>query len=212
MLGLPTETMEDVDGIARFGYRILDTWNQVPKEQRSRDVQITISTSFFVPKAFSAFQWAPQASSEEYLQKQQHLSEQIRSRKIRYNCHDSFISTLEGLMARGDRRVSILVYTAWKKGCRFDSWSDQFNEQAWREAIEECGIEVDYYNHRERPADEVFPWDIIDYGVNKTWLRREYERALKGIPTPDCQEQCTGCGMMGFAHHGLCFMPREEKK
>lgn len=81
-----------------------------------------------------------------------------------------------------------------------------------REAIEECGIEVDYYNHRERPADEVFPWDIIDYGVNKTWLRREYERALKGIPTPDCQEQCTGCGMMGFAHHGLCFMPREEKK
>lgn len=212
MLGLPTETMEDVDGIARFGYRILDTWNQVPKEQRSRDVQITISTSFFVPKAFSAFQWAPQANSEEYLQKQQHLSEQIRNRKIRYNCHDSFISTLEGLMARGDRRVSSLVYTAWKKGCRFDSWSDQFNEQAWREAIEECGIEVDYYNHRERPADEVFPWDIIDYGVNKAWLRREYERAMKGIPTPDCQEQCTGCGMMGFAHQGLCFMPREEKK
>ena len=212
MLGLPTETPEDIDGIAKFGYKILDTWNSIPKEQRSRDVQITISTSFFVPKSFSAFQWAPQISAQEYLDKQHFLNSRISNRKIRYSCHDSFLSALEGLLARGDRRTSKLIYTAWKKGCRFDSWSDHFNEAAWREAIEECNIELDYYNHRERPADEIFPWDMIDYGVSKQWLRREYEKAMAGQASPDCLEKCTGCGMARFTGCGLCHEKREEQK
>ena len=212
MLGIPTETEEDIDGIAKFGYKILDTWNNIPKEQRSRDVQITVSTSFFVPKAFSAFQWAPQSTAQDYLDKQQFLNGRIRNRKIRYNCHDSFLSTLEGLLARGDRRTSKLIYLAWQKGCRFDSWSDHFNEQAWKEAIEESGLELDYYNHRERPADEIFPWDMIDYGVSKQWLRREYEKALQGISTPNCQEHCSGCGMMKFTDCGLCFSERRGEE
>lgn len=211
MLGLPTETEEDIDGIAQFGYQILDTFYAVSKDKRARDIQITISTSFFVPKSFSPFQWAPQASAEEFLEKQQYLNGQIRNRKIRYNCHDSFLSTLEGLLARGDRRTSRLIYKAWEKGCRFDSWSDHFNEQAWREAIEECGIEIDYYNHRERPADEVFPWDMIDYGVSKQWLRHEYEKSIAGRPTADCRERCSGCGMTQFAQSGLCFEKRGEQ-
>lgn len=208
MLGLPTETEQDIYGIAHMGYQILDAWYQTPQEKRSRDVSITVSTSFFVPKSFSPFQWAPQATPEMYAEKQAYLNGQIRNRKIRYNCHDSFLSTLEGVMARGDRRVSRLLYTAWQKGCRFDSWSDHFRADLWKESLEECGIELAYYNYRERQADEIFPWDMIDYGVSKQWLRHEYERALAGKPTPNCKERCSGCGMMKLAHTGLCFEER----
>ncbi len=210
MLGLPTETEEDIDGIAKMGYKILDCWNAVDDPGRSRDVGITISTSFFVPKSFSAFQWAPQDTPESYTAKMHFLNSRIRNRKIRYNCHDSFLSTLEGVFARGDRRVSKLLVRAWEKGCRFDAWSDHFREDLWKEAIEECGIELAYYNFRERPADEVFPWDMIDYGVSRKWLRREYERALQGLPTPNCREKCTGCGMLRMGAGGLCEERGEE--
>ena len=208
MLGLPTETNEDIFGIAHLGYSILDVWRKTELEKRSRDVSITVSTSFFVPKAFSAFQWAPQMSSEDYSSKQAYLNSLITNRKIRYNCHDSYLSTLEGVIARGDRRVANLIYTAWKKGCRFDAWSDYYKEDLWKEAIEECRIELQYYNYRERPFDEILPWDMINYGVTKRWLQHEYERAKKGLPTVDCGRACSGCGMMAFARTGLCFEER----
>lgn len=205
MLGLPTETNDDIQGIADLAGRILDVWYQTPKEKRSRDVHVTVSTSFFVPKPFTPFQWCAQADYEAYMEKQQFLNGKITHKKIQYNCHDAFLSTLEGLLARGDRRTGRLIYTAWKKGCRFDSWSDLFDENAWREAIEESGTELAYYCYREREKDEVFPWDHISVGVTKGYLYREYERAKEGIVTPHCRQQCTGCGIRGIASTGVCY-------
>ena len=147
-------------------------------------------------------------TSEQYTAKQTYLSGLITNRKIRYNWHDSYLSTLEGVIARGDRRVADLIYTAWKKGCRFDAWSDYYREDLWKEALEECHIELRYYNYRERPYDEILPWDMINYGVTKRWLQREYERAKQGLPTIDCGRACSGCGMMAFARAGLCFEER----
>lgn len=209
MLGLPTETETDIAGIATLAEAVVQQYYNVPKEQRAKDLKVTVSTSFFVPKPFSPFQWAPQSSYEEYMDKQQFLQGQIHNRKIQYNCHDAFLSTLEGYMARGDRRTADLIYAAWKNGCRFDSWSDMFNEEAWKKAIEECHIERAYYITRERDRDEVFPWDHIDVGVTKSFLYREYERSQKGIVTPNCRQQCSGCGAMRISKKGICYGEEE---
>ncbi|MCF0136478.1 MAG: TIGR03960 family B12-binding radical SAM protein [Lachnospiraceae bacterium] len=208
MLGLPTETQEDVQGIADLASRIVHEWYQVPKEKRSRDVSVGVSTSFFVPKPFTPFQWTEQCGYEEYMEKQHFLNAAIRSKKVRYSCHDAFLSTLEGLLARGDRRTGALIYTAWKKGCRFDSWSDMFNENAWKEAIEETGTEVFYYCYRRRPADEVLPWDHISIGVSKAFLWGEYQRAFEGKVTPNCREHCSGCGIRRICNTGVCTESR----
>ncbi len=142
------------------------------------------------------------------MDKQQFLQGKIKNRKIQYNCHDAFLSTLEGLMARGDRRTSALIRRAFEKGCRFDSWSDMFLEDSWREAIEECGIELEYYNQRERAKDEILPWDHIDIGVTKEFLYRQYEEAQEERVTPHCRQSCSGCGVMRLAETGVCY---EEK-
>ncbi len=205
MLGLPTETWEDIEGINELAEAVVRQYYAIEKEKRAKDLKIVVSTSFFVPKPFTPFQWVAQSSYEEYMEKQQFLNGKIRNRKVQYNCHDAFLSTLEGFMARGDRRTADLIYTAWKKGCRFDSWSDMFIESAWKEAIEECGIEAAYYITRERKPDEVFPWDHIDVGVRKEFLYREYMQAQKGVVTPNCRERCSGCGIKNLAQHGICY-------
>ena len=205
MLGLPTETWEDIEGINELAEAVVRQYYSIEKEKRAKDLKIVVSTSFFVPKPFTPFQWVAQSSYEDYMAKQQFLDGKIRNRKVQYNCHDAFLSTLEGFMARGDRRTANLIYTAWKKGCRFDSWSDMFSEEAWKEAIEECGIEAAYYITRERPKDEIFPWDHIDVGVRKDFLYREYEKAHEEKITLNCREQCSGCGVKQMACHGICF-------
>jgi radical SAM family uncharacterized protein len=205
MLGLPTETEEDIQGIANLAGKIVSEWHAIPKENRSRDLRVTVSTSFFVPKPFTPFQWCAQTDYESYMDKQHFLNSQIYNKKIQYNCHDAFLSTLEGLLARGDRRTGSLIYHAWKNGCKFDSWSDLFDEAAWRTAIEESGVELSYYCYRERKEDEVFPWDHIDVGVNKKFLYREYQNGLKGVVTPNCRENCAGCGIRKISDTGVCY-------
>ena len=205
MLGLPTETEEDIQGIADLAGKVVSQWRNIPKEDRSKDLKVTVSTSFFIPKPFTPFQWCAQTNYEDYMAKQKFLSSKIYNKKIQYNCHDAFLSTLEGLLARGDRRTGKLLYAAWKNGCKFDSWSDLFDEAAWRKAIEESGVELNYYCYREREEDEVFPWDHINVGVTKKFLYREYENGLNGIVTPNCREKCAGCGIRQISKTGVCY-------
>ncbi len=203
MIGLPGETDDDVLGIADLAQKVLDVYFSVPKEERAKNINITVSTSSFVPKPFTAFQWAPQNSRESLIYKQNILKNAIRSRRIRYNWHYSETSYLEGVFARGDRRLCDVIIKAVEKGCRFDSWADHFKFDKWMEAFEECGIDPDFYNLRERSYDEVLPWDHIDVGVTKSFLMRENERAKAGITTPNCREKCAGCGAAGF-NAGVC--------
>lgn len=204
MLGLPTETDEDVTAIAALGEKIYWQWKKLPPAERSRDVAINISTSFFVPKPFTPFQWCAQASDETFYHRQNLLRDTIRNRKIEYHCHDAFLSTLEGLLARGDRRIGALIYEAWRLGCTFDGWSDMFKEELWRQAIENTGTEMAFYNYRERKADEVFPWDHIDCGVTKDYMYQEYLKAKKAETTPSCLEKCTNCGTRKICPAGVC--------
>ena len=208
MLGLPTETLEDVDGISQLASKIVHEWYTIPKEERSRDVAVTVSTSFFVPKPFTPFQWCAQTSYDEYMGKQSYLRGAIKDRKVRYSCHDAFMSTLEGLLARGDRRIGKLLYAAWKNGCKFDSWTEMYDEAAWKKAIEETDTELAYYNYRERKEDEVFPWEHISVGVSKQFLYKEYLEAAKGIVTPNCREKCSNCGMLKICQTGVCIEKR----
>ncbi len=212
MLGLPTETPEDIEGIAHLAHNLVQQWYQIPKEQRSKDLRVTVSTSFFVPKPFTPFQWCAQSRYPDYMDKQQFLTGKIRNKKVQYNCHDAFLSTLEGILARGDRRTGRLIYNAWKKGCRFDSWSDLFLEEAWKEAIKESQIELEYYCYRERSVDEVLPWDHIDVGVTKKYLYREYQRALEGVITPHCRQKCSACGVKSLSGQGVCYEKREGEQ
>ncbi len=209
MLGLPTETYEDIEGIAQLSKKIVWTWNALPKEERSADVRVTSSTSFFVPKPFTPFQWCAQDSYEHFMEKQAFLTEKIRHKKIQYDCHDAFLSTLEGLLARGDRRTGKLIYAAWKNGCRFDSWSDLFSEAAWKKAIEESGTELAYYNYRVRSREEILPWDHIDVGVTKRFLLREYDKAYEAKTTAPCNQACSGCGMKNLSCGGICYETKE---
>ncbi len=211
MLGLPTETLEDVRGISELASKIVHEWYTIPKEERSRDVAVTVSTSFFVPKPFTPFQWCAQTPYEEYMNKQSYLRDAIKDRKVRYSCHDAFMSTLEGLLARGDRRIGKLLYAAWKNGCKFDSWTEMYDEAAWKKAIEETGTELAYYNYRERKEDEVFPWEHISVGVSKEFLYHEYLEAAEGHVTPNCREKCSNCGMLKVCRTGVCVEKRGEK-
>lgn len=204
MLGLPTETYEDILGISELASRIVQEWVNTPLEKRSRNVTVTVSTSFFVPKPFTPFQFCPQDSYDHYMQKQEFLSSRIVNRKVVYHCHDAYLSTLEGLLSRGDRRTGRLICSAWKKGCKFDSWSDLFRKDSWEQAIAETGTELAYYNYREREKGECFPWDIINAGVTKDFLYAEYEKSKQGKVTPSCADQCSNCGMRSIVSTGIC--------
>lgn len=204
MIGLPTETMEDVVGIAELAKKIIGVYYAIPKEERAKNINVTVSTSSFVPKPFTAFQWAAQDNREALIEKQDQLKSHIRDRKIRYIYHANKTSYLEGVFARGDRRLCEVIIRAVEKGCKFDGWDEYFDFDKWLEAFEECGIDPDFYNLRERSYDEVLPWDHIDVGVTKEFLIRENEKAKSEITTKNCREQCAGCGANSFGA-GVCY-------
>lgn len=208
MLGLPTETMEDQKEIPRLADKIARRYYEIPKEKRNGRCQITISTSFFVPKPFTPFQWASMYPKEEYLARarvvNEEMKEQLNRKSLKYNWHEADVTVLEGVFARGDRRVGQVLLKAYEKGCLFDAWSECFDNQKWMEAFEECGVSIDFYNLRDRKMDEILPWDFIDCGVSKSFLMREWQRAREGEVTPNCSMKCSGCGAAQFGG-GVCL-------
>ncbi len=210
MLGLPFETEKDIEGIATLCNDIAAAfYDTVPKEKRvNGKVQIVASTSFFVPKPFTAFQWAPMNKSEEFIDKAEHtkryIASQLNQKVIKYNWHEADVSLLEGVFARGDRRLSKVILTAYKKGCFYDAWSEFYKNDLWLESFKECGIDPYFYTARERSEDEIFPWDFIDCGVTKRFLLDEWHKAKAGIVTDNCKSKCSGCGSARF-DCGICI-------
>ena len=213
MLGLPTETEEDIRGIAELSNEIAKVYYEtVPKEKRRGKVQITASTSFFIPKPFTPFQWARMCTKEEFLEKayltRKSVMEQLNQKSIKYNWHEADVSVMEGVFARGDRRVGDVILKAYERGCMFDAWGEYYHNDVWLQCFEDCGVSIDFYTTRERSLDEIFPWDFIDCGVNKTFLKREWENAMKESVTPNCRMQCQGCGA-GRYQCGVCTEQRD---
>ena len=208
MLGLPTETEDDMKGIAHLAQKIAETYYEVvPKEQRRGKVQINVSTSFFVPKPFTPFQWAPMFREEDFIEKAKVVKNEIRSqlnqRSIRYNWHEPDVTVLEGFLARGDRRCCEVILKAYEKGALYDAWSESFNYDIWKEAFKETGVDIEFYTLRERSTDEILPWDFIDAGVTKKFLIREWEQAKAEAVTPNCRQKCSGCGVLKYKG-GVC--------
>ena len=208
MLGLPTETEEDMKEIARLSDRVARRYYEIPKEQRHGKCQITASSSFFVPKPFTPFQWASMCTAEEYMQKasvvKNEFQEQLNRKSLKYNWHDAQVTVLEGVMARGDRRISRVIEEAYRLGCLFDSWTESFHNDLWMQAFENTGTDIAFYNLRKREKDELFPWDFIDIGVSRKFLYREWERAMAEEVTPNCRVQCSGCGAAKYGG-GVCY-------
>ena len=208
MLGLPTEKEEDMKEIARLSDRVARKYYEIPKEQRHGKCQITASSSFFVPKPFTPFQWASMCTAEEYVRRasivKHEFQEQLNRKSLRYNWHDAEVTVLEGVMARGDRRIGKVIERAYELGCLFDSWTESFNNDLWMQAFAETETDIAFYNLRERKPDELFPWDFIDVGVKRSFLYKEWERAMQGVVTPNCRMQCSGCGAAGFGG-GVCY-------
>ncbi len=204
MLGLPTETDEDVKGIAALAEKVLSVYFETPKEQRAKNINITVSTSNFVPKPFTAFQWDRQISRAEMIEKQDILKSAIKSKRIRYNWHDDKTSYLEGVFARGDRRLAPVIKRAVELGCKFDGWGEHFKFDLWMQAFDDCNVDPDFYASRQRPYSEVLPWDHIDVGVTKKFLQLESEKARRGETTANCREKCAGCGAASFKT-GVCY-------
>ena len=208
MLGLPTETEEDMKEIARLSDRVARRYYEIPKDQRHGKCQITASSSFFVPKPFTPFQWASMYTAEEYDRRahivNEEFREQLNRKSLKYNWHDAQVTVLEGVMARGDRRVGAVIEEAYRLGCLFDSWTESFRNDLWMEAFRNTDVDISFYNQRERGKDEIFPWDFIDIGVSRSFLYREWERALNETVTPNCREKCSGCGAAGFGG-GVCY-------
>lgn len=214
MLGLPTEREEDILQIGVLANEIAAAYYEtVPKEKRNGKVQIVVSTSFFIPKPFTPFQWARQNTREEFIEKayitKRSIMEQLNQKSIKYNWHEADVSILEGVLARGDRKIGQVLLKAYEKGCLYDSWSEYFDYGKWQEAFAECGISMDFYTSRERKADEIFPWDFIDCGVTKEFLLHEWEKARQEETTPNCRISCQGCGAARFGG-GVCMENRRE--
>lgn len=207
MIGLPTETYDDIKGIADLAQKIVDTFYQMPNKPKGKSVSVNISVSNFVPKPFTPFQFHPMITSEEIIEKQKYLKECIHSRKIVFNYHDNKTSFLEGVFARGDRRLSSVLLKAHEKGCKFDSWDEYFDLEKWLDAFKECGLEPEFYANRERSYDEVNPWDHLDYCVSKEFLIKENEQAKMAITTPNCRQKCSNCGANIFGK-GVCYEKR----
>ena len=194
MNGLPTETYDDVAGIADLGKKVIDTYFSIPKQERPKGIGVTLSVACFIPKPFTPFQWEKQDSLEEMANKQAHLKSCITDRRIRYNYHDAKGSRIEGVLARGDRRLAQAIALAVEEGAIFDAWDEYFNYERWIDVFERCGVDPDFYTTRGFGLDEVLPWDIIDCGVTKQYLLSERKKAYEGITTPSCAEHCNGCG------------------
>lgn len=208
MLGLPTETREDMEGIALLSEKIAEKYYEIPKSERNGKISITASSSFFIPKPFTPFQWASMCTKEEFLNRAKVVNdkfkEMLNKKSMKYNWHEADVSVIEGLLARGDRRVSRVILNAYNSGCIYDAWGDSFVNEKWMKAVLDAGIDLSFYTTRQREPDELFPWDFIDTGVSKSFLRREWERAYKEQVTPNCRIQCSGCGAKAFGG-GVCY-------
>lgn len=203
MMGLPTETDEDLAGIAAIVRDVIYTFRKNGKN-KARGIKINVGVSTFVPKAQTPFQWVGQATREEVRRKQEILKEQLKIKNVSFNLHKSDSSFLEAVFARGDRRLSAVIYEAWKNGCNLDAWDENFKFDVWMQAFEHCGLDPEFYAYRSQPSDEIFPWDHIFSGVDKSYLRGEYEEALKGIATPDCAHGCRNCGALKLSGGKRC--------
>lgn len=204
MIGLPTETMDDIKGIAELGQRIVDLYYSLPTKPKGKAVTVSISVASFVPKPFTPFQWFPQDTMETMEQKQSHLVHSLTSKKISCRWHDPKTSYLEAVFARGDRRLGAVILEAWKRGCTFDGWAECMDFSKWQSAFDACRFTPDFYANRERPFDEVLPWQHLDYGVSQGFLQREYERACQSVTTPHCRDACMGCGADTMMIGGGC--------
>lgn len=205
MVGLPYEEIEDCRGIGELAEKMADIYFHTPKEKRNKGLKITVSTSILVPKPFTPFQWASMARPDAVKEKIGAVRESIKSRSINYNYHEQTTSFMEAIFARGDRRTCDVLIKAFEKGAKFDGWSEFFNIDIWKEAMEECNLDPDFYVYRERSYDEVLPWDFIDIGVNRKYLQIENEKAKRAELTKNCREGCTGCGIDINFKEGKCF-------
>lgn len=207
MLGLPGETYNDIEGIAVLSDKIARKYYTIPKENRNGKVNIVTSTSIFVPKPFTPFQWTPMDTMEQAREKRDFLlskiREQLNAKSIKYNCHDADVSSLEGVFARGDRRLCNVIRQAYESGCMYDAWSEYFHYDKWKKAFEDNNLDMEFYIRRERAEDELFPWDFIDIGVTKEFMLKEYHNSKAGVVTPNCRSKCSGCGAMKF-QCGVC--------
>ena len=207
MIGLPTETYEDVEGIAHLAQKVVDTYYRCENKPKGKGVTVTISTASFVPKPFTPFQWFGQNTRETLMNKQLHLKDTITTKKINYNYHDADTSYIEAVFARGDRKLCKVMEKALEKGFHFDGWSDCFSLESWLELFDECGIDPDFYACRQREYDEILPWDFLDYGVTKKFLKKECDKAYQDTTTPHCRLKCSGCGAAKYGG-GVCFEGR----
>ncbi len=207
MLGLPTETKEDMEGIAELSEKVAEVYYEIPKEQRNGKVNVVASSSFFVPKPFTPFQWARMCTKEEFIERAYIVKDKFRQMKnqksLKYNYHEADLTVLEGVLARGDRKTGALIEEAYKNGAIYDSWSEYFDNRIWMKAFETCGLSIDFYTTRERSLEEIFPWDFIDAGVSKDFLKREWQNAIGEKLTPNCRQKCSACGAMRFGG-GVC--------
>ena len=205
MIGLPTEQYDDLDGIADLAYGVIDTYRDVNGGKIRKKFGVTVSTSTFVPKPFTPFQWHGQDTTDEVIEKQRYLVKKLKNGNIKYNYHDSKTSLMEAVIARGDRKIGKVIYDAFKAGAKFDGWSEYFNLDTWKEAMAKNGLDIAFYANRERDYEEVFPWDHIDVGVTKKFLIRENEKSKQDAISPDCRHKCNGCGMNTHdIGRGLC--------
>lgn len=209
MIGLPTETIDDVKAIADLGQAVVDTYYNCPNKPKGKGVRVTVSASSFVPKPFTPFQWHGQDTIPTLHAKQQHIKESITTRKIQFNYHDADTSYLEAVFARGDRKLCKAMEIACEKGFHFDGWGDCFDLQKWLDIFEECGIDPTFYANRQRSFDEVFPWDHLDYGVTKDYLIKECKKAYENTTTPHCRLKCNNCGAAKYGE-GVCFEKRKS--
>ena len=210
MLGLPTETETDIQGIAELAETIAKLYYEIPKEERNGKCSINISSSFFIPKPHTPFQWSAMYTREQYIDKAQTLKhairQQLNQKSMRYQWHEADVTILEGVFARGDRRISKVIEHAYRLGAMYDAWSESFQYDIWMTAFEECNLDVsiDFYIYRDRDIEEILPWDFIDVGVRKDYLKQEWSRAIEGVSTPNCREQCMGCGAQMY-QGGVCY-------
>ena len=208
MLGLPTETEEDMKAIAELAEEVAKKYYEIPKSERNGKVMVTASSSFFIPKPFTPLQWAPMCSKDEFQRRayvvNDRMKEMLNKKSLKYNYHDPDVSIIEGLLARGDRKISKVIMKVYEKGGIYDAWGEYFNYDRWLEALDESNIDLDFYTTRQRDLDEVFPWDFINTGVTKEFLKREWNNAMNEVVSPNCKMKCQGCGATMFKG-GICF-------
>ena len=208
MLGLPTETEEDMKAIAELSELVAEKYYEIPKSERNGKVMVTASSSFFIPKPFTPLQWAPMCSKDEFQRRayvvSDRMKEMLNRKSLKYNYHDPDVSIIEGLLARGDRKISKVIMKVYEKGGNYDAWGEYFNYDRWLEALDEANIDLDFYTTRQRELDEIFPWDFINTGVTKEFLKREWNNAMNEQVSPNCKMKCQGCGATIFKG-GICF-------